>query len=304
MEDKVPTENVPNKRNKIRLFVYLGIFTIAIIIVYFTIMRGPKLEKPVIIHISQGDRMPAIAKILEEKRLIRSPLFFQSFVAFFGGDQKINPGDYYFESSIWLPGVAYRMARGVHNIDPIKITIPEGSNNNEMVKIFEKKLPNFNSDLFNQQSSNLQGQLFPDTYFIYPMTSVDEIIKLMNSTFKNKTKNILINGYKNYSQNEILTMASIVEEEANGNSDRDIIAGILWHRLEKGMMLQVDVAPVTYKVKGLPPSPITNFGIKSLEATVNPKDSVYLFYLHDKNGMIHLAKTYTEHKNNIRKYLK
>jgi UPF0755 protein len=304
MEDINQTYEVTNKRKSFRLFVYLGILLCLIIFFYITVLRGPHLDKPVIIHVKQGDRMPSIAKQLQEKKLIKSPLFLQSFVAFLGGDQSINPGDYYFEKSSWLPTIAFRMARSIHNIEPIKITIPEGSTNKEILAILNKKLPDFDIDLFEKETINMQGRLFPDTYFIYPMTSVGEIVKLLNSTFDRKTKSILANGHKSYDQNEILTMASIVEEEADGDGDRDIIAGILWNRLAQGMMLQVDVAPETYKSKGLPASPITNFGLKSLEATLNPKDSPYLFYLHDKNGMIHLAKTYAEHKNNIKKYLK
>lgn len=304
MEDIQLTNENTNKRKKIRLFAYLFIIFGILVSFYFTVLRGPVLDKPIIIHVRQGDKILYIAEQLQSKNVIQSPLFLQSFVAFMGGDQNINSGDYYFEGTTWLPGVAYRIARGIHKIDPIKITIPEGSTNEEISTILSKKLPDFDSDLFLKETNNIQGQLFPDTYFIYPLTGIDEIVKLLNNTFKRKTKTALEKGYKNYSSEEIIIMTSVVEEEANGDNDRDIIAGILWNRLEKGMMLQVDVAPETYKTKGLPKSPITNFGIKSLEATVNPKDSLYLFYLHDKNGMIHLAKNYTEHKNNIKKYLK
>jgi UPF0755 protein len=304
MDDIQQIQNIQNKRKYFRLFVYLFILLFVILYFYFSVLKGPRIENPVIIHVTPGDKISVIAQKLQEKNLIKSPLFLQSFVAFLGGDQSINPGDYYFEKSTWLPNVAYRFARGIHKIDPIKVTIPEGSTNEEISIILNKKLPDFNSQLFIESTNNLQGQLFPDTYFIYPLTSVDEIVKLLNNVFKRKVKDLLEKGHQNYSENEILTMASIVEEEADGDGDRDIIAGILWNRLAKGMMLQVDVAPETYKNKGLPESPITNFGMKSLEATLNPKDSTYLFYLHDKNGMIHLAKTYAEHKNNIKKYLK
>ncbi len=304
MEDIQQTANIPNKRKHFRLFVYLFILLFVTSYFYFTVLKGPRMENPVIIHVTQGDKISVIAVKLQEKNLIKSPLFLQSFVAFLGGDQNINPGDYYFDKSTWLPNIAYRFARGIHKIDPIKVTIPEGTTNQDIATILNKKLPDFDTSLFIESTNNLQGQLFPDTYFIYPLTNVDEIVKLLSNTFNRKAKNLLEKGYQNYSQNEILTMASIVEEEADGDEDRDIIAGILWNRMQKGMLLQVDVSPQTYKIKGLPEHPISNFGIKSLEATVNPKNTDYLFYLHDKNGMIHLAKTYTEHKNNIKKYLK
>jgi UPF0755 protein len=121
-------------------------------------------------------------------------------------------------------------------------------------------------------------------------------------------------------------MASIIEKEAKGEEDRYFISGILWKRISKGIPLQVD-APFlyilgkesseltradlainspfnTYKNKGLTPSPIGNPGLESIKAAIKPKDSPYLYYLHDSDGNIHYAKTYTEHLKNINKYLK
>ena len=69
------------------------------------------------------------------------------------------------------------------------------------------------------------------------------------------------------------------------------------------MLLQVDAAPETYKTKGLPTNPICNPGLKAIEAAIHPLNSTYLYYLHDKNGIIHYAKTFAEHKQNKIKYL-
>ncbi len=304
MSEIPENEMSTNKRTWSRLFVFLGMIVFVFILFWFWVLRGIELEQPVMVHISKGEKVADIAKELEDKKVIRSSIFLQSMIAFMGGDSKINLGDYYFDEKISLPKVAYRFARGIHNVQPIKVTIPEGTSNAELGIILSKKLPNFDTNAFFHAIENSQGELFPDTYFFYPLTTIDEIVTLLKDTFNKKTKVILNTGYKTYNTNQILTMASIVEEEANGNEDRDIIAGILWTRLEKGMLLQVDVAPITYKVKGLPDSPITNFGLKSLTATVNPKESTYLFYLHDKDGMIHLARDYAEHKTNIKKYLR
>ena len=70
------------------------------------------------------------------------------------------------------------------------------------------------------------------------------------------------------------------------------------------MPLQVDVAPETYKIKGLPKSPIGNPGLEAIVATIRPQSSPYFYYLHDKDGIVHYAKNFTEHKKNILKYLK
>ena len=107
-----------------------------------------------------------------------------------------------------------------------------------------------------------------------------------------------------YIEKEIITMASLIEREAKGSVDRNMISGILWNRFNKGILLQVDSAPETYKIKGLPDNPICNPGIEAIKSALNPENSSYLFYLHDKSGMIHYAVTFVEHQKNIVKYLK
>lgn len=297
------TNTFTNKRKQVRLFVLLGVVALFMVF-YILVLKGPKLAEPVSIHVSKGDKISVIADSLEEKDIVKSSRLLQSFVAFLGGDGRIKPGDYYFDKAVSLPQVAYRLAKGIHNIDAVKVTFPEGSDNIEMAKILNKKLPNVDITMFSNEISDLQGELFPDTYFFYPLTTFDEIVSILRDTFDKKTQELLAKGYKDYSKQEILVMASIIEKEANGPEDRNIISGILWKRLEKGMLLQVDAAPITYKEKGLPDKPITNSGLASIRAAINPEESKYLFYLHDKDGNIHLAENFTEHKNNIRKYLR
>ena len=70
------------------------------------------------------------------------------------------------------------------------------------------------------------------------------------------------------------------------------------------MPLQVDAALETYKTKGLPKNPICNPGLDSIRAAIHPEKSNYLYYLHDKDGVIHYATTFAEHKANKLKYLK
>ena len=104
-------------------------------------------------------------------------------------------------------------------------------------------------------------------------------------------------------EEDIIKMASLIEEEAKGDVDRAIISGILWKRLAIGMPLQVDAVPDTYKTKGLPENPISNPGLKAIEAAIHPENSSFLYYLHDKDGNIHYARSFEEHKTNKRKYL-
>ena len=99
-------------------------------------------------------------------------------------------------------------------------------------------------------------------------------------------------------------MASLIEREAKGDTDRGFISGILWKRISIGMPLQVDVAVETYKTKGLPKSPISNPGIESIKAAIHSENSPYFFFIYDRNDNIHYAESFSEHQVNIRKYLK
>jgi UPF0755 protein len=139
----------------------------------------------------------------------------------------------------------------------------------------------------------------------------------MESNFKEKAGDV---------EPEIIVMASILEKEALTPEDKKIVSGILWKRLETGMLLQVDAVFMyimgkkssdltlgdlkidspynTYLYKGLPPSPICNPGIESIEASLNPTASSYWYYLSDKNLNIHFAKNFDEHKLNKAEYLR
>jgi UPF0755 protein len=163
----------------------------------------------------------------------------------------------------------------------------------------------FRKDLFLTLANDKQGYLFPDTYFFFPLDNGEEIMKKLSDNFDNKIKNIKLSAKeKNKNLSDIIIMASILEGEAKGEEDIKIISGILWKRISLGMLLQVDVDKTTYIKKGLPEKPLNNPGLMSLEASLNPSDSPYLYYLHDKNGKVHFATTFDEHKSNINKYLK
>jgi UPF0755 protein len=99
-------------------------------------------------------------------------------------------------------------------------------------------------------------------------------------------------------------MASILEGEAKTEGDMKIIAGILLTRLTKGMPLQVDVAKETYTAKGLPKVPLNNPGLVAIMAVLHPTFTDNLYYLTGNDGAMHYAKTFEEHKKNIKKYLK
>lgn len=171
------------------------------------------------------------------------------------------------------------------------------------------------------KGSSLEGYLFPDTYFFAPEATSQEIVmkilKNFDSKFSEQTRNEITAQGKKY--DEIIIMASIIEGEVNNAKDRGLVSGIFWKRLDIGMPLQSDAtvsyalggekkiqhdardigidSPYnTYKYKGLPPGPVSNPGIASIKAAINPTDSDYLYFLNNpKTKETFFSETFEEH---------
>ena len=153
------------------------------------------------------------------------------------------------------------------------------------------------------------------------------IIGIMRKNFD--TKYSQINNKSGLSQEQLVNLASLIEREARHSQDRPLVASVIYNRLNLGMKLDLDasiqyalgnskkwwptlpdsggnVLPLspynTYTHVGLPPTPISNPGSASLEAAANPASTNYLFYMTDKNGVNHYAKTLDEQEANISKY--
>ncbi len=305
MEEEIFPKNKESKTKLIRGISFVLVFIAVVLFFYVTILSSPQNSEDTIIHVSRGQSLKDITIQLENKNVVRQASTLQSFVVVFKGDRQISVGDYLFTKDLSVWQVGLRLAFGRHNINPIKITLPEGITSVQMADIIKKQMPNFNEEIFLDKTKDKEGYLFPETYFFFPLTTEDEIIYELSTSFKTKISS-LDKEIKNsgHSLNEIITMASIIEEEAKGKNDAPIISGILWKRLEKGIPLQVDADKWTYKNKGLPTSPISNPGIASIKAVLSPVSSPYLYYLHDKNGVAHYATTFSQHQSNIAKYLK
>ena len=209
-------------------------------------------------------------------------------------------------SVIFLRRLILRIERNNYykSIVSISVTIPEGFNTNQIGDTFALKLKNFNKANFLLQVNELEGYLFPDTYSFLNNMNETNVIKSMRDNFEKKVTPLLPEiAAVGKTENDIVIMASILEKEAQGDTDRKIISGILWKRISIGMPLQVDAAMETYKTKGLPENPIGNPGLEAIQAAIHPQSSPYLYYLHDKDGNIHYAKNFAEHVKNKLKYL-
>ncbi len=280
-----------------------------------------------IIVIKSGTFFQSVALELKDAGIIRSTTAFRFCAIITGDDTRVLAGSYLFKDSENTCHVLGRIKEGISGIPVIRVTIPEGFTNKEILSIFKKKIPNLDEELFSSSIDSKEGYLFPDTYFFSELINPEEIVLVMRTNFDKKIKEFLvpINNSK-HTLEEIIIMASIIEKEVRDAKDRALVSGILWKRIAIGMPLQVDASfnyllgktsneisladlkidsPYnTYKHKGLPQGPISNPGLASIHAAINPKVSPYLFYLSDNTGVTHYGKTFDEHKMNKAKYLK
>jgi len=254
------------------------------------------------ISVEDGLGLQSLALKLEEERVISSPFWFRTYAIILGGERVMKAGRYYLPYPQSTFAIAWRMVRGEYGVRNLRVTIPEGYTKERIVNLLENKFQYFDSQTFLSKAN--EGYLFPDTYFIPVDATTIDIIGILESNFSRQISSLMLEiNASDRTLEEIVNMAAIIEREASGASDRSVISGILWKRLDRGIALQVDVAPVTYEKRGLPDEPIANPGLLAIKAAIYPEESPYLYYLHDKQGNTYYAKTFEEHKINKQKYL-
>lgn len=226
-----------------------------------------------------------------------------------------------------LPEFAERKNRELAEAREVAVTIPEGYNTSQIGETFEK-LGIFSKEDFVKIAQREEGYLFPDTYRFYKNAKPEDVISKMKDNFNKKLTPEILKEIKkqNKTLNDVIIMASLLEEEVGATEDRKIVAGILWKRLDLGMGLGVDAALTyvlgktsgeltamdlkldspynTYRYRGLTPTPISNPGLDAILAALRPAPSPYLYYLTGKDGQTHYAKTLEEHALNKFKYLR
>lgn len=252
-------------------------------------------------------------------------LVFKIYLRFRDGGKRIKAGQYHIEGNYSLKEIIDILESGKGRM--VKITIPEGFSIKQIVEHLEK-VGQIQKDEFyaklNEASKwfpyptpdgNFEGYLYPETYFL--PESYDEKI-LVETMLKEFLKRFPVEKYSNKDEfYQKLIMASILEREAMVKSEKPIMASVFYNRMKKGMTLssdatvnfvfdyskkriyykdlKVDSPYNTYKYKGLPPAPICNPAVDSVEATYNPADTDYLFFVAKGDGSHYFSRTYREH---------
>ena len=257
-------------------------------------------------------------------------------------DKKSNinlvPGEHEINTNVTLKELIKILETEDFSKNRISVTIPEGYDIEEMANVFEEselfskddflnavknhELPNY-VKRDNKKKYNLEGYLFPNTYFLDKDISPDEVISLMISEFEKTLENVEKETGVTIKEEEIekiITIASLVEEEAELDEERDLVSSVIYNRLEKGMKLEfcstinyawgehlpqvlnkhleIDSPYNTYKNEGLPVGPITNPGEKSIIAAVKPAQTDYLYFmlLYNQGGKHHFSNNGAEHE--------
>lgn len=314
------------------IFVILILTPIALNQYYNYQLRAPSSDETAKrFVIKPGQPVVQIAENLEEEGLIKNAFVFRLLVARMGIGKNIQAGDFRLSPNMPARVLAEELTHGA--ID-IWITFPEGLRKEEMADIVEASLKTQENEkyVFDKvefTKTAQEGYMFPDTYLIAKDAKASDVVSRLRTTFDEKIdQQLLLAGAKNnLTQQDVVTLASLIEREAKTNEERPVIAGILLNRLNAGIALQVDATVQyakgydsangrwwpqitqedyrtvdslynTYLHQGLPPAPISNPGIESIRAASAPADTPYMYYLHDSEGKIHYAQTIEEHNQN------
>ena len=321
---------------------YIKIFVIVFIIVLLSILslgfyayfesQPPSDFESKKVYIKENLTAEEIAEKLKSEKIIKNKIIFSLLAKYLDIEENLKSGIYEFNEKMNVKDVLVKLTEG--GPPPyIKVTIPEGLKITEIAEIFDKNGLCSKEEFLNEvndvekykkyifeDAESLEGFLFPDTYF-FEKENLTKNIEMMLINFTQEFNGV----YKNYKgelkKYEILKLASIVEEEAQVQKERPIIAGVFINRLNLNMLLQADptlkyILPDagyilttkeleidspynSYKYPGLPPTPICNPGIESIKSVIYPEKTDYLYFVAKGDGTHLFAKTFDEHLKNI-----
>ncbi len=281
------------------------------------------------LNIEKGMSTDEIGVYLYENGLIGNARFLKPYLLL-NPEKQIQAGYYKVDiTGMKFPDLINALQKGTFEQ---KLTFIEGWRIEEYLDLLEKEIGTDYAKEFSNSSYIKEGYMFPDTYIIERNDPPEKLASSMRNTFSKRFSAELENqaALAGLTNEEVVILASIVEREMNIKSERPVIAGILINRYNAGWPLQADATvqyalgteeewwPVvkgtdlentdstynTYLNQGLPPAPICNPSLNSIEAVVNYKETDYWFYLTGTDGVTRYAKTLEEHNENVSKYLR
>lgn len=285
---------------------------------------GP-LEQPETVVIPRGSGIEAIAITLGDAGVIDSPLLFMAGAKLTGGVRDLKAGEYLFPAGISMEAVLEQMRQGRTVVR--RFTVPEGLTSAQVMALLDKE-PALTGAL---GAVPKDGALLPETYHYAHGDSRGALVERMRAGMTQALAEAWKgrdDGLPYETQQQMLTLASIVEKETGIAAERARVAGVFVNRLEAGMKLQSDPTVIyaltdgagelgrtltrndwkfespynTYVASGLPPGPIANPGKASLQAVAKPEKHEFLYFVADGTGGHVFAKTLADHNRNVAKW--
>ena len=320
----------------ILIFLFIGAAGVYLNIVGYA-QKPPNtapVEQAVIVQSGQGFK--ALSTLLYQKGMILHPVKFRLFARIKGYDKRIKAGEYMLSSAMTPKKILETMVDGKVYLH--RLTIPEGYNLRQIAQAVESAGLASEADFLKAatdpdlvhakeiDAQTFEGYLFPDTYYFPRGVTSENIISTMVKRFwsvfkpeweeQTKTLGLTIP--------QVITLASIIEKETAVADERPIISSVFHNRLKRNMRLESDPTVIygiedyngnitrkdlesptrynTYTMKGLPPGPISNTGVKAIEAALYPADTKFLYFVSRNDRTHHFSTNFKDHNRAVRKY--
>jgi UPF0755 protein len=314
------------------LVFFLGVHFLTFLYIPFS-----KEEINKVIEVQPGATLREVATILSGENLINQVPYFILLGKLTLTERKIKPGEYAFTTR--MPPLEIMEALKNGRILTYELVVPEGYTADQIGHLVEAlKMADY--DIFmalvrdpefirsvGLRADSLEGYLFPDTYYFPKKVGAEEVIKTMVAKFQDTFEPQLEERAEemNMTQNEVITLASIIEKETSLESERPIVSAVFHNRLKRNIPLQSDPTVIyallpdfqgtllkrhlkvkspynTYRNKGLPPGPIANPGRGSLYAALYPDNVNYLYFVSKNDGTHYFSTNLQDHNRAVHKY--
>ena len=301
----------------------------------FLMLPPSSSEEVVNFEVPIGSSSRTIAKRLVEQKLIRSEYAFRIIVRHRGTGKRLRAGTYTLRQNMAVWHIVDEFEKG--QVTLVSLTVPEGLTTAAIAQLWETTgfgtAAAFRAatespcllKAYGLEGKTVEGYLLPNTYKFAKGTKAEQVVEMMLNEFKQRWTETFDAEAQNLglTRHEIVTLASVIEKEAQSKPERPRIASVFHNRLKQKWRLQADPTVLyalgnperlltradlsvdspynTYKHKGLPPGPIANPGIDSIIAALRPETTDYFYFVAIGEGKHHFSKTLSEHNRMIRK---
>jgi UPF0755 protein len=333
-----PSGKLRNPLLFVLLVVVLGFIWLSVDVCYFLYTPANSNPTPIVVEVPPGVSLSALAELLQKEGLVRSAERFRWLVRLSGQSRKIKSGEYQLSAGLRPGELVDKLVRGEVLLH--QITFPEGYTLKQMARLLgAQNLAGYHPFMaaatdstfvseFGIEASTLEGYLFPDTYRFARGLSVQTIIRSMVARFNRHFTAVREEQARKLgmTRHQVVILASVIEKETAVSSERPLIAGVFFNRLNRSIPLQSDPTVIyglkdfdgnltrshlqsdtpynTYTRLGLPVGPICNPGDASLEAALNPASTSHLYFVAKRDGTHYFSDTLAEHNAAVLRYQK